>query len=81
MRASLPMIGIGGFGTGHFAGLERLRVLLAACLLFLAQPAVAEELKGRVVGITDGDTLTLLTERREQVRARLLVGHLPWSVP
>jgi endonuclease YncB( thermonuclease family) len=60
-------------------GLERLRVLLVACLLFLAQAVVAEELKGRVVGITDGDTLTLLTERREQVRVRLAEIDTPES--
>ena len=48
-----------------------LRVLLAALILFLAQIASAEEIRGRVVGITDGDTLTLLTPRQEQIRIRL----------
>ena len=36
------------------------RLLLVASVL-LAQPATAEELLGQVVGISDGDTLTLLT--------------------
>ena len=36
----------------------------------LLRPAAAEQLSGRVVGISDGDTLTLLVSRRE-VRIRL----------
>jgi endonuclease YncB( thermonuclease family) len=40
-------------------------------LLALASPALAEELRGRVVGITDGDTLTLLTPQRREVKIRL----------
>jgi endonuclease YncB( thermonuclease family) len=46
------------------------RLLLSACLL-LSQPGWAEELRGRVVGVHDGDTLTLLTPERRQVRVRL----------
>ncbi len=50
-----------------------LRPLLAclALLLSLSHTAVARELHGRVVGIGDGDTLTLLTGTREEVRVRL----------
>jgi endonuclease YncB( thermonuclease family) len=40
-------------------------------LLASASPALAEELRGRVVGITDGDTLTLLTPQRREVKIRL----------
>jgi endonuclease YncB( thermonuclease family) len=40
-------------------------------LLSFASPALAEELRGRVVGITDGDTLTLLTPQRREVKIRL----------
>lgn len=51
-----------------------LRYALAlAVLWFLAagSPAMAREIFGRVVGITDGDTLTLLTDQRQQVSIRL----------
>ncbi|HYZ34468.1 MAG TPA: thermonuclease family protein [Crenalkalicoccus sp.] len=53
------------------APLAALRILLATVLCLLAQAAAAEEIVGRVVGITDGDTLTLLTERHAEVRIRL----------
>lgn len=40
-------------------------------LLALVQLASAEELFGRVVSITDGDTFTLLTSGKHQIRVRL----------
>ena len=49
--------------------------LLAAVFFVLApltsQNSHARDLQGRVVGITDGDTLTLLTDRQTQIRIRL----------
>lgn len=42
-------------------------LVLALCL---AGGAWAEELTGRVVGVTDGDTVRLLVERQE-IRVRL----------
>jgi len=48
-----------------------LLVLLVTCVFLFGQVAAAADLRGRVVGITDGDTLTLLTDRREQIKIRL----------
>ena len=45
----------------------------ALVILLLVAPcgALAADLFGRVVGISDGDTLTMLTPQREEVRIRL----------
>lgn len=48
-----------------------LQILLTGLALLYAQTVGAAELRGRVVGITDGDTLTLLSVRREEIRIRL----------
>lgn len=48
--------------------ISRLVVLVSFLLL---SPAVAAELLGRVVGLSDGDTMTVLTAERRQVRVRL----------
>src|SRR6185312_619072 len=52
--------------------------LLAALLLFIALPVLATEIGGRVVGITDGDTLTVLTDR-QQTKVRLAEIDTPES--
>ena len=44
---------------------------LFLALLFLPVFAVAEEIIGHVVGVADGDTLTLLVEGHEQIKVRL----------
>ena len=46
-------------------------VLALLMLLALTAAASAAELRGQVVGVHDGDTLTLLTSEREQARIRL----------
>ena len=46
------------------------RLLLPLLLLFTLS-AQAETLEGKVIKIADGDTLTLLTSSREQVKVRL----------
>jgi endonuclease YncB( thermonuclease family) len=48
-----------------------LRRAFLAFILLAAFPALAETLAGRVVAIADGDTLTLLTPDRRQVKIRL----------
>lgn len=49
--------------------LVALLLVLAATIVLTAEPA--QTLHGRVVGISDGDTLTLLTPERRQVKIRL----------
>lgn len=46
---------------------------LGVCLVLIIAgiPATAETLTGRVVGVHDGDTLTLLVVGNQQVKVRL----------
>ena len=45
--------------------------ILAALLLSLALPVIAGTLEGRVVGVSDGDTITILDRQNVQHRIRL----------
>lgn len=48
-----------------------LRYVCLFSALVLSCLAVAEEIVGRVVGVADGDTLTILVNGREQIKVRL----------
>ena len=56
-----------------------MRQWLSVFLLVIAVPTLAAELHGRVVGIADGDTFTLLTADKQQVRIRLAEIDAPES--
>jgi endonuclease YncB( thermonuclease family) len=53
----------------------RARILVYLVLTLIAAfgigPVLAAQVEGRVIGVTDGDTLTILTASRERIRIRL----------
>lgn len=55
------------------------RLSLLLLLTVLAHAAAAAQITGRVVGITDGDTLTVLDEGRQQTKVRLAEIDTPES--
>src|SRR5688572_32072452 len=55
-----------------------MRARLLLLLLVLAHPAWAETIVGKVVKVSDGDTLTLLVDRK-QVKVRLVEIDAPES--
>ena len=48
-----------------------IRKLLFLAIFIIALPLHAEQLTGRVVAISDGDTLTILDSSKKQIRIRL----------
>jgi endonuclease YncB( thermonuclease family) len=50
------------------------RILFAFIVLLTAVPALAADFTARVVGVTDGDTITVLTPERSQVKIRMSRG-------
>jgi endonuclease YncB( thermonuclease family) len=53
--------------------------LFVGFLLLLSPLALAAELSGRVVGVTDGDTLTVLDDAQRQTKVRLAEIDTPES--
>lgn len=53
--------------------------LLLLCIAFLPLFAVAQEHIGRVVGVSDGDTITILDDRKQQIKVRLAEIDTPES--
>ena len=51
--------------------MNALRLTVIALLIFLAPAAYSDQLTGKVVGISDGDTITILTEQNQNIKIRL----------
>lgn len=54
-----------------------MRRVLLLCLLLVAAPVDAAELHGRVVGVTDGDTIIVLDQERRQHKVRIAAIDAP----
>jgi endonuclease YncB( thermonuclease family) len=51
--------------------MQKFHSIAAIILVLPAQPALSAEITGRVVGITDGDTLKVLTPAHDLIKIRL----------
>lgn len=58
---------------------SRILGLILAGLLIFPLVAWAQSFEGRVVGISDGDTITVLTDEKQQVKVRLYGVDCPES--
>lgn len=54
-----------------------IQALIIASTLSFSTPTLAETIEGRVVGVSDGDTLTLLDDSRTQFKIRLAAIDAP----
>ena len=59
--------------------MTKYRLFIAVLGFLLATAAFSAELRGRVVGISDGDTFTLLISDKQQVKIRLAEIDAPES--
>ncbi len=51
--------------------MNALRITAIALLILLAPAAYSDQLTGKVVGISDGDTITIRTEQNQNIKIRL----------
>ncbi|SFM64472.1 thermonuclease family protein [Nitrosomonas communis] len=63
----------------NFINFKRVLFLLLLCIACLPLFAVAQEHIGRVVGVSDGDTITILDDRKQQIKVRLAEIDTPES--
>lgn len=70
IRNSYSNLHVGILGTFH-TYLMNLKKILFLAIFIVALPLQAEQLTGRVVAISDGDTLTILDSSKKQIRIRL----------
>jgi micrococcal nuclease len=61
------------------ANTQTLLFLILLYLVLLPFSATAQEYIGRVVGISDGDTITILDDRKQQIKVRLAEIDTPES--
>ena len=66
----------GGNGVVYIGSMLR---CFTACLILFATPVFAGELSGKVIGISDGDTFTLLTPDKQSIKIRLAEIDAPES--
>ena len=61
------------------ANTKKLLFLILLYLVLLPFSATAQEYIGRVVGVSDGDTITILDDRKQQIKVRLAEIDTPES--
>ena len=74
-HGGLSLISTGIFQKIHYRTTMRAIytfVIFLLILNFTISPALAEKILGRVVGVHDGDTITVLTTDRQSLRTRLV---------
>lgn len=49
-----------------------MKSILFSCLLLFSLAAAADQIEGKVVGVADGDTLTVLDDKKTQHKIRLM---------